>query len=317
MAAAAPRDEHGDVDRPLITAVRSGAPLAAAALGLGMLLAPAADAASEQWFYGRTSARQAASIDLIGGATAGSAGARANWQSRQFLMAPGVVEHPLPGGLHFRRGRLSVHRRVAGPVGTEFWLSARLQGGGRRIAGTYHELVRAAGYPTIETRIAFRTVLWASSGGAEWVGSTADGQPLGLSVVSLSAPPPSRRRDSDAPRLLVRVPSVARTLRCEPADGGAPFDTSATVRDLTAPLAGAPPVDGGFAFTSGLRTAPGQPARASVVTLQGVSVSADLAITHLRQEAGGLRATGTLGLRGTIAGGSCEPIATSFTLRPR
>lgn len=293
-------------------------PAVAAALGAvaGATAAPPpARAASEQWFYGHTSRREVVSIDLLGGATAGSSRTPAprNWQPRQFVMSRDGIESPLPGGQRFRRGRIAYRRTFrSGPIRTDVRLAARLQAGGRRISGTYRNLTRSPGYRPHRISVRFRTALWASSSGAAWTGTTADHRPFGLAVVSERKP---GRWLRDAPRLAVRIPAVARTLRCRV--GGGAFDTTATVRNLTAPLMGTPPVGGGYMFTRGLDTAAGRPARGSARTAQGVTASAETSVTRLRWRGNGLAATGRLILTGTIAGGSCDAISTTYTIHPR
>jgi len=206
-------------------------PATAAALGALAVAAasPPAGAAAEQWFYGRTSQREAVSIDLLGGATAGSARTPAprNWQPRQFVMSRTAIEHPLPGGLRFRRGRIAYrHTFRSGSIRLDVWFGARLEAGGRRISGTYRDLSRSPGYRVDTGSLRFRAALWASSSGVGWIGTAADHRPFSLAVLSQRGP---GRWLSDAPRLAMRVPAVARTLRCR-VGGGAPFETAATVR---------------------------------------------------------------------------------------
>jgi len=303
------------MDRPLAQAsgVRLRLAVVAGVFAAAVASAPGARAASEQWYYGRTSQGEPVSIDLRNGATVGRSNAPANFQPRQFVMwTKGGIERPIPGGLRFGPGRIAYHRSFhEGAIRVEVWFRARREASGRRINGTYRDVTRSPGYRSVDTgSLRFATALWAASGGAEWIGTTAEGRRIALSLFSRPAP-------AATPRFSLEVPEVSHTLRCPTADGSGPVDITATARDLTAPLVGAPPVRGGFRFTTGLQTAPEQPARGSVLTTQGVSVTAELRITHLRWQGTGLRAIGRLTFSGANGAGSCDPVSTAFTLHPR
>jgi len=61
----------------------------------------------------------------------------------------------------------------------------------------------------------------------------------------------------------------------------------------------------------------GNRARGWTRTPQGVAVSAQVSVTRLRWQGNGLSAAGRLTLTGTIAGGTCDPLNTTYTIHPR
>ncbi len=201
----------------------------------------------------------------------------------------------------FSGNRISYHRVVKD---ANWWLEARVEQGGRVISGWVRQSNHAPGYtPEDSGKVFFTARLWASSEGAAWTGKTSDGKPLTMSVGY-------RNWDADVP---FTVNELSRPLTCrEP--GGVASTHQVTI----------PKVEGamrGLYWRSDRKyqypAHTGVPARGSVTTPEGVAVQATVNVTKLAPQGSGLAATGSLKLEGTGADYACQPVTTTFTVRPR
>ncbi|MGZ4398714.1 MAG: hypothetical protein ACXVY8_07705 [Gaiellaceae bacterium] len=197
----------------------------------------------------------------------------------------------------FTGNRISYHRTDRG---TDWWLEARKTEGGRVISGWVRQATHWAGYAPGDTgKVRFTTRLWASSEGVEWSGKTSDGKPLTMAIGY-------RTLLGDVP---ITVAQLSRELTCRDASGAA-----ASYQVVV------PKVEGKmsnlyfrgerkYQYPAHTRV----PASGSVTTGDGVTVRAALTVAKLAPQAGGLVATGTL----RLAAAGCDPLTTTFMLRPR
>lgn len=205
--------------------------------------------------------------------------------------------------------RISYHRVFKD---ANWWLEARRTGGGRLISGWVRQAAHPPGYTPVDSgKVLFTARLWASGAGVEWAGKTSDGKALTMSV----GYQPSATYGSRVP---FTVSDLARPLICRDADGA-----TSTIQANVPHVEGAMTAlywrsDPGYRFPG--RTAQDKPARGTATTPEGVTVKATMRVTKLAPNGSALAATGTLKLEGAAtgeAGYACQPVTTTFTLKPR
>ncbi|MGZ4412004.1 MAG: hypothetical protein ACXVY8_07700 [Gaiellaceae bacterium] len=278
------------------------------ALGGGATLAGLASAATagarstatQAAYYGKTSQGLNVQLTIRGQRLSRSfSGIEARWCKgcSNWLGTAFYLEHDVP----FVGNRISFHRTFAsGRI--EQWLELRRELGGRVITGWARYSDHHPGYtPKDSGKVSFTARLWASSDGAEWSGKTSDGKQLTMSLGYSSW-------EGDVP---LTVTGLSRPLTCRDA-GGTPSNVEATVSEIKGVMAY-------FGWWSSkesrhpAHTYSGRPARGSGTTDDGASVQAALTVGRLAPQGSSLAATGSLELKGA----GCDPLTTTFTLRPR
>jgi hypothetical protein len=206
----------------------------------------------------------------------------------------------------FTGNRISYHRTAGG---TDWWLEARKEQGGRVISGWVRQATHWAGYAPGDTgKVRFTARLWASSAGVEWSGKTSDGKPLTMTVGY-------RNWLAKVP---ISVTQLSRELSCRDQSGAA-----------SSYLVVVPKVEGEmsnlyfrgerkYQYPAHTRV----PANGSVTTDDGLSVGVSMTVSKLAPQGSALVATGTLTIEAATASSDtgshpCDPVKTTFTLRPR
>lgn len=285
----------------------------AAVLGAAALVSGGAAsvraAAGEQLYYGVTSKGLQVTLPVRGDRIV-TEGLRSYLLYR--IARSDIVEfHPQGSGFVFRNRKLVWHRHVNRGNVFDVTFRATLSADGSTMTGSYREHNYVYGHWVDTGTIRFSARRWAGEQGVEWTGKAATGAPLSLLVGYRLVPGHvilngKRTRE---PSFELTAPAVTVPLTCTDA-AGARAVVPVTLPALRGALSGRIDYP---AFATGLRSAAGEPARASGTTPQGTAVDAQLSIEKLSWRGGGLVATGAL----AASAGSCDPLSTTFTLHPR